>query len=258
MAEQVSRRSRLAYLTLHLLCLGHEDVIASPVLNFFPAEDFACAGRTPLHSFPASQDAHFLSAPDGAEAMLNSNDSAVVHFRCTGGSIIASLTSGIDLCALDSDRLYELAEGTCLPAVARTITANHHDRWPNVSEARALNSDPDGGRSASHFVNIRLSEPLTLARRTGCLAGNWVATARYLAKGKGGSNSDGGGGGTQAIAKKEIPEGPGTFFGAVLLAITTGSFSILIGGLLLLNMLIGHRFVSPKAPQAAGGEEEES
>jgi len=255
MAEQASRGSRLAYLTLHLLCLGHQDAVAVPVLNFFPAEDFACAGRTPLHSFPASQDAHFLSAPDGAEAMLNSNDSAVVHFRCTGGSIIASLTSGIDLCALDSDRLYELAEGICLPAVARTITANHLDRWPNVSEAKALDSDADGGRSASHFVNIRLSEPLTLARRTGCLAGNWVATARYLAKGKGGSKEDGGGA-TQALTKKEIPEGPGTFFGAVLLAITTGSFSILIGGLLLLNALIGHKFISPKTPQAAPEEDE--
>jgi len=254
MAEQASRGSRLAYLTLHLLCLGHQDAVASPVLNFFPAEDFACAGRTPLHSFPASQDAHFLSAPDGAEAMLNSNDSAVVHFRCTGGSIIASLTSGIDLCALDSDRLYELAEGICLPAVARTITANHHDRWPNVSEAKALDSDADGGRSASHFVNIRLSEPLTLARRTGCLAGNWVATARYLAKGKGGSKEDGGG--ATALTKKEIPEGPGTFFGAVLLAITTGSFSILVGGLLLLNMIIGHRFVSPKGPKHEEPEQE--
>jgi len=115
-------RSRLVALVLCLFCLGRQDAVAADdlVLHFFAAEDTACV-RRPLHSYAVAENGHFLDAP---EVATDDGSDALVHFRCTGSSLIASLSPGVDLCSWPSFQLPELAEGHCMPAAATAMTAS--------------------------------------------------------------------------------------------------------------------------------------
>jgi len=218
---------RLVSLGIFLAGLGREEaaVAADSVLHVFAAQDTACAGP-PLHSYPVAVSGHFNDAP---QAGAGDDSEPLVHFRCTGTRLVASVSPDTDLYSLASDEIGEVADGRCMRA---DVTA----------EAIVF-------EGASPLVNIQLSERLLLPRKTGCPRGSAALAARLLA-GKGG-----GGGGAPAPSgglkkKKPPPKGPGEFFGAVLLTIFMSLFCMTATGLLVLNKLIGHKFVAPSAENA--------
>lgn len=221
---------RFFSLGLFLAGLGREEaaVAADSVLHVFAAQDTGCAGP-PLHSYPVAVNGHFNDAP---QVGAGGDSEPLVHFRCTGTRLVASLSPDTDLCSLASDEVGEVAEGRCMPA---DVTA----------EAIVF-------EGASPLVNIQLSERLMLPRKTGCPRGSAALAARLLAgKGGGGGAPAASGGGLKK--KKAPPEGPGELFGAVLLTIFMTLFCMVACGLLILNKLIGHKFVAPTAEKVGGG-----
>jgi hypothetical protein len=266
---------RLALLVLHPVFLGAH---AGPLLQLFSAEDVECVGA-PLESFPVAEGNHFLDAP---QVGLGNGK---VHFKCTGDTLIASLapgdywqpdplespeiasapmellesyepgtagwqdtewaggslglTRGADLCQLASNDVFELADGGCLPG-GTTLTSG----------------------TSSSPVNVKLSETMLLPRRTGCIRSKAIAEARKLAiaearklaKGAGGSSTSVSSG---TIVKREIPDGPGSFFGAVCLSIFFGLWLVVAIGLAVANKLVGHKFVAKGAKSELDDDEGE-
>lgn len=214
---------RFFSLGLFLAGLGREEaaVAADSVLHVFAAQDAGCAGP-PLHSYPVAVNGHFNDAP---QAGAGDDSEPLVHFRCTGTRLVASVSPDTDLYSLASDEVGEVADGRCMPA---DVTA----------EAIVF-------EGASPLVNIQLSERLMLPRRTGCPRGAAALAARLLAGKGGGGSAPAPSAGLQK--KKAPPKGPGEFFGAVLLTIFMTLFCMVACGLLILNKLIGHKFVAPNA-----------